>query len=94
VIQRENREEVKETWGTSQESISNNDTPCVPSISEKLNLDERVKKFLQETTRYISNSSLAFTQKTFSEGSYKGINYYLRRKSVIDLELKKDKILF
>jgi len=76
----------------SQDNMINNSTPPLV-IAEKLKLDERTRNFLREITRYISNSSLIFTQKIFSKGSYKGINYYLKRKSAIDLELKKDKIL-
>jgi len=99
VIQRKSEEEIKEPKKISQGSMSDNNSIIIKedppiSISEKLKLDERIKNFLQKTTNYISNSSQEFTQKTFSEGSYKGINYYLKRKSVIDLELKKDEILF
>jgi len=93
VIQKKSEEAEEPKEEVSQGSTSNNDAPLL-SIAEKLKLDERVKNFLLKITKYISNSKLVFSQKTFSEGSYKGINFYLKRKSVIDLELKKDKVLF
>ncbi|RHZ37213.1 hypothetical protein [endosymbiont GvMRE of Glomus versiforme] len=91
VITKMNEKETKEPKAP-QVSISSGDTLPFP-ITEKLKLDEKIEKFLQEITRYVSSSRSDLYKKTFFENSYKGINYYLKRKSIINLELKKDKIL-